>query len=197
MSHTASKTWVSDETKEHEIFVRVRDSMSHLVPRSPFVPRTFMDWLAHRLATKEDVHKDYIRRIELKQVKAKINNKVPLGAPLGGRKFDDHLTCVLARESIWTTAKTPSPGRPLAPWPTYEELKHEGDDRNKSGFCRFPPLPRDPGNSTVNWKQRSPLNQFLFDETGKPAMGGEEVPLRTEAQMVGFIGKELLDELAE
>lgn len=197
MSHTASKTWVSDETKEHEAFVKARDSMSHVVPRSPFVPWTFADWVAHRLATKEDAHRGAIRQIEARQSKVKPSKKIPLDPAMGGKIFDDNLACVLARESIWTNSESPVPGRPSAPWPIYEELKHEGDDRNRSGFSRFPPLPRGPGNETVNWKQRSPLSQFLFDETGKPTMAGEEAPLETDDQMLVLIGSEILTELDE
>ncbi|KAK2768476.1 hypothetical protein FQN54_000331 [Arachnomyces sp. PD_36] len=197
MSHTASKTWVSDETKEHETFVKVRDTMSHVVPRSPFVPWTFTEWVAHRLATKEDAHKDVVRQIENKLSGGKKFKRIPLDPAMGGKAFDDHLACVLARESIWTPSDSPIPGRPAAPWPTYEEFKHEGDDRNKSGFSRFPPLPRDPGNATVNWKQRSPLTQLSFDETGKPTMAGEEAPLGMEDQMLVLIGNELLRELDE
>lgn len=197
MSHTASKTWVSDETKEHEAFVKARDSMSHVVPHSPFVPWTFAEWVAHRLAAKEDAHRGVLRQIAAKQLKGKTNRRVPLKTAMGGKIFDDNRACVLARVSIWSSSKSHLPDRPPAPWPTYEELKHEGDDRNRSGFSRFPPLPRGPGNETVNWKQRPPLTQFSFDEMGKPAMAGEEPPPETDDQMLILIGSEILTKLDE
>lgn len=153
MSHTFSKTWVSEETKEYEIWARIRDEMARICPHSPFVPKMFKEWLRHRVAIKEYDSTEIMQRIIYKTKKD--GAIVPMDTVLGGRKFDDRRTLVLARESIWRVpAEEIRPGLVLAPWPTHEEYKHEGDDRNKSGYSRPPPLPRGPGNETVNGNVR-------------------------------------------
>src|SRR5438034_4695968 len=154
MAHTASKTWVSELTKEYEAFVKVRDSMGHVAPNSPFIPRTFADWIAHRIEVKEEEYNDITSKIALREATRNKSVLISERPVLKGREFGDHRALVLAMESIWISSVAPRPGRPQAPWPSYEEFKHEGDDRSRSGYSRFPPLPRDPGNITVNWKQR-------------------------------------------
>lgn len=52
-----------------------------------------------------------------------------------------------------------------AGWPCAQELKYEGDDRVATDVKhgRFLPVPRRPGNDTVNWQQLSFLEQHPFD----------------------------------
>jgi len=195
MSYTASKTWVSDEAKEYDLFAKIRDNMPYIAPSSPFTPRTWAEWISHRLRMKEEAHREAVRRLEIKEAQKKMQTKEAIHSPLWGKEIQDYLSCVLSRESIWIPSTDSRPGRPQAPWPTYDELKHEGYHRNKSGYSRFPPLPRVPGNPTVNWKQRSPLAQFPFDEVGRPTLTGEELPPETDDMMMSLVGKELLEEL--
>lgn len=173
MSHTASKTWISDETREFEAWVKIRDSMSRISPKSPFVPKTFKEWLAYQVSKREEERQRIVRKIISKQANPKRKGRV-VNPAMGGRLFDDQLALVLAKDTIWRPLQDRGRGRPRAPWPTHDEFKHEGDDRNKSGYSRFPPLPREPGNETVNWKQRKPLKQTEFDEVGRPAVGSDE-----------------------
>lgn len=194
MSYTASKTWVSDEAKEYDLFIKIRDNVPYIAPNSPFIPQTWAEWIDHRLHMKEEAHREAVRQLEIKEAE-KTRTKEAIHPQLEGKEIEDYLSCVLSRESIWISSTKDRPGRPQAPWPTYDELKHEGYHRNKSGYSRFPPLPRVPGNETVNWKQRAPLAQFPFDQVGRPTLAGEELPPETDDIMVSLIGKELLKEL--
>lgn len=194
MAYTASKTWISHEAREQESWVKIRDNLARIAPLSPFTPKTFLEWIDHRL----DNNAEEMERTLAKIAKKKDNKvpTVPVCQILGGRKFNDHLSLVLARGSIWRPREEPAPGRRLAVWPTYEEFKHEGDDRFKSGYSRFPPLPRDPGNETVNWKQRKPLSQFPFDQIGHPSLGPDAETVEPftgpEEKALGYIGGSLL-----
>ncbi|KAI1912654.1 hypothetical protein LOZ39_004305 [Ophidiomyces ophidiicola] len=195
MSHSASKSWVSAETKEFDKWNKIRDKITHISPHSPFAPRIFADWLAHRVAMKENQLQKVTNKIA--KVSERIEAEETLILPvLRGKTLEDRLALVLARETIWRSSLESFPGRDLAPWPSYEEFKHEGDDRNRSGFRRFLPLPRDSSNETVSWKQRKPLNQFFFDRVGiklKQEHGeGEELEGVDECFGTQLIGAALL-----
>ncbi|EAS36114.1 uncharacterized protein CIMG_01468 [Coccidioides immitis RS] len=194
MSYSASKTWVSPQTKELETWTKIRDSIMRISPRSPFIPKTFADWLEHRVAIKEDQLRKVARKI------ARISGRddrqeITIHPVLGVKEIEDRRALVLARETIWRQSLESFPGRRLAPWPSYEEYKHEGDDRSKSGYRRFLPLPRDPGNVTVNWKQRKPLPQYLFDEVGRRTTVDNEEdkePGLDELLAMEFVGASLI-----
>ena len=46
----AARMWVSPRIAEHERWIAVKASLKimELIPRSPYVPRTFAEWLTHR-----------------------------------------------------------------------------------------------------------------------------------------------------
>ncbi|KAK2779753.1 hypothetical protein FQN53_001313 [Emmonsiellopsis sp. PD_33] len=203
MSHTTSQTWLSDEAREFEAWVKIRDAMLHVSPKSPFTPKTFEDWIEHRIKRTEEDHGRLASQITTRRTsndggskKRKREVVVPVGQVLGGKELWDGLALVLADESIWVPLIRYPTGRRRAPWPSYEELKHEGDDRNKSGYSRFPPLPRDPGNETVNWKQRAPLKQCQLDEVGRPVLAAGGVHDEyLESEMLQLLNESLLVEL--
>ncbi|KLJ09257.1 hypothetical protein EMPG_15320 [Blastomyces silverae] len=196
MSHTASQTWLSNETREFEAWARVRNMMVYVAPKSPFTPRTFGAWIAHRLAWMEEEHSRLFRQALRRAIESGRCEPVQVGPVFGGKKLPDGLALVLARETIWVPREGYPSVRDLAPWPSYEELKHEGDDRSKSGYCRFPPLPRGRGNETVNWKQRAPVKQYRFDQVGQPELGAGSVRLQyLEGEILTLVGNALLAEL--
>ncbi|PGG98628.1 hypothetical protein GX51_06713 [Blastomyces parvus] len=197
MSHTVSQTWLSNETREFEAWVRVRNMMVYVAPKSPFTPRTFGAWIAHRLAWMEEERTRLFSQALRKRVMERgLCEPAQVDPVLGGKKLPDGLALVLARETIWVPRRGYSSVGDLAPWPSYEELKHEGDDRSRSGYCRFPPLPRGRGNETVNWKQRAPVKQYRFDEVGRPVLGEGSVRLQyLEGEILRLVGNALLAEL--
>ncbi|EEQ33621.1 hypothetical protein McanMca71_004610 [Microsporum canis] len=195
MSHTTSKTWVSAETKEFEAWAKIRDAMIYVAPKSPFVPTTFKEWLSLKLLRKEEDRHRVALSLATKQ--RKLNKAATkLDRVFRGKKLGDQLGLVLAAETIWGPSSDPGSGRWNASWPTHDEYKHEGDDRCRSGYSRFPPLPREIANDTVNWKQRKPVEQYPFDKVGKVMVkscsGAAEISI---GNAVGFIGRSFIRDL--
>ena len=114
--------------------------------------------------------------------------------PFADKTFEDHLSSVLARESIWLPSYTAPPDRARAPWPTRDEMKHEAKRRGQTGHCRFLPLPRVPSKAAVDWRQRTPIELFEFDEVG-PFGAKEEIVPETDENMLCLVGSHLLKEL--
>lgn len=194
MSYTASKTWVSEETQEFENWVKIRDSMTRIAPKSPFIPRTFQEWLSYKVLKKEDDRQKALQALISKQRKSN-DRAMGMKRIFEGKTVNDQLSLVLASKSIWRPSIGSAHTDKFAPWPTHEEYKHEGDYRSRSGYSRFPPLPREPGNETVNWKQRKPLNQHLFDEVGRHVAREDDESDLSLGDIVEFIGSSFFGSL--
>lgn len=158
---------------------RVNLERMEFIPRSPFVPKSMDEWLAHRIAFAEDAKQDELKRLSDKQAASGPTvggGRVRVHQPLDGKHFHDNRSAVLGLKSTWAPWHEPTELYPQAPWPSLEEMKEEGDERNTSGFGRFPALPRVPGNETVVWKQKNVIVPYSFDgvwelpkiETGRP-----------------------------
>lgn len=206
MSHTNSKTWVAPKMAEQERFEEVYENLNKMdfIHRSPFVPKNMNEWLAHRVAFAEDARVEEMRKLSDKQAASESGSnkeKVRILPPFKGKQFRDNRSSVLSMPSIWTPTYEPSEESPQAPWPTFDEMREEGDERNTSGFGRFPALPRVPGNETVAWKQKNVIKAFPLDkvwavpklEPEQPEeegeLGGEEL---TEEEL---LGKDLVEHL--
>jgi hypothetical protein len=194
-SYSGSLTWVSNETKEREVLGKIQANLAYIAPQSPFVPGTMEDWIDHRLAINQQEISDGLRKIDIKKGKKESECKETIKPAFGGRDFEDFRSLVLAQESIWRPGEPMKPARPHAPWPDPSERKHEGYQRSRSGYSRFPPLPRVPGNATVNWKQRAPITPFEFDKVGRPMMFFDEAAPDSDNTMESLIGDSLFEEL--
>ena len=160
------RTWVSPMIAEYERWQVVKNNLRsmELIPRSPFVPRTFLEWLSHRFGMKELNIKELCRRIKVFEAVVALGpDRHRIKNTFDGKNFEDGNSGVLALETIWTPWNESSSNRPQAPWPCYQEMKEEGDERNTSGFGRFPALPRVKTNDTVNYKHRGVLVAAPFD----------------------------------
>jgi hypothetical protein len=196
MSYTSSKTWVAPKMAEQEKFDIARNNLEKMefIPRSPFVPKTMDEWLAHRIAFAEDAKQEELKRLSDKQAASgptSMGGKVRVVPPLVGKRFRDNRSTVLALQSTWTPWYEPTEKHPQAPWPSPEEMKEEGDERNTSGFGRFPPLPRVPGNETVVWKQKNMIVPHPFDGVWRLPKIETDQPTYDEAVMKELIGNEL------
>ncbi|KAI4215697.1 MAG: hypothetical protein LQ351_001684 [Letrouitia transgressa] len=191
LSHTNTKTWVSAQTKERENWIRVRDGLKAMNFFNPnpnrsscVIPRSFEEYLDHRAAYLDD------RR---ERMKSKVPGKLHVDNALGGRSFDDGRSAVLAQPTVWCPWYSPSEEYPEAPWPSKEEMREEGDERYTSQFGRFLALPRNPGNETVTYKQRTPITQRFLDRVWDIPHPDDVGEVMEEEVMEEQIGKELLE----
>jgi hypothetical protein len=174
-AHSQSKTWKSSDTKEKDQYARLSTLLHHYVPESPFVPRTYAVWVQHR-ASMNAMELDNVKSdIAIKQSRNTVAAKVPIKPVLGGKEFTDNRSAVLSHKTVWATWSLPTDEHPEVLWPDRTEFQYEGDDRARSDVGRFLPLPRKPGNETVNWKAREQLQPYrpldhvgMFREDGTP-----------------------------
>ncbi|KAI9706376.1 MAG: hypothetical protein M1836_003381 [Candelina mexicana] len=187
VSHTFSVTWASEEEREHEKFVAIRNAMSRIVPRSDIVPWKYPDWLVHRVAMLQMRRNIIDRKLTLAVAMA---GTVKIRSAFGGRKLSLRRGSVLSLSTIWCPWSD-GVDRADAPWPGLQEMKWEGDDRARTGVSRFPPMPREPGNETVVWHQLKAIVAWEFDQVRQlPRLGESEVAL-PEDEIPQVIGNEL------
>jgi hypothetical protein len=79
------------------------------------------------------------------------------------QSFLENESAVLNLSTQWSHWYQPTDLHPLAPWPAREEFKEEGDERHTSGFGRFMPIPRVPGNTTVAYKFKTYVKPYPLD----------------------------------
>lgn len=208
-THTNSRTWASSLVVEKERWQRVEDSLGKMnLLRSSVVPKTLKDWLAHQRG-RADAKKEREQR-KLNDMKPSVRDPrlPPHGRPVKirpafqGRAFERrNYSSVLVQPSVWARMYK-APAERLDPlWPCAEEMKEEGDERNTSGYRRFPALPRVPGNDTVQYKLRA-IQPFLpFDAVWelptKKSMeaANEKYSSGDTEKMEGYLGNSLLDAL--
>ncbi|GIK03289.1 hypothetical protein Aspvir_007358 [Aspergillus viridinutans] len=194
MSYTSSKTWISDIIKECDRFVRISKDSLFTAPESPNVPEAYCEWLEHRVFINQRTQEAESRRRTLRASKRVSQAKTSI-QPFAGKTFKDTRSSVLAMETIWLPPTSFHLERPVAPWPCSDELTSDGPMRSMSGYSRFPPLPRVPGNETVNWRKRAPITPYPFDTFGTPCLGHIAGAPDIEDEMAFFVGRALLEEI--
>jgi hypothetical protein len=207
-AHSQSKTWKSNDTKQKDQYARLSTLLHHFAPVSPFIPRTYGVWVQHRASMNTMEMENMKKNIAIKQSRNTVAAKVPIRSLLDGKTYTDNRSSVLSLETIWASWSSPTDKHPEALWPDRTEFQYEGDDRAKSDVGRFLPLPRKPGNETVNWKAREQLQPYrpldhvgMFKEDGTPDIEmrqhcddlhqGKEY----EEMTAMFLGKALVAEL--
>ena len=164
MSYTNSKVWISPREAAQEEWVKVRDNLGRVrFDRSPFAPHNFIEYVDFRATRAEELAEELRKHAEFRQVKQAKSGQHAWIVPFEGKMFHDNLSPILAMQSIWCPWFVHTEERPAAPWPAPEEFKEEGDERHTSGFGRFLPVPRKPGNETVVWKQKQFIKPSPMD----------------------------------
>ena len=176
MSYTNSKVWVSPREAAQEEWVKVRDNLGRVrFDRSPFAPHSFTEYVEFKATRAEELAEELKLLAKRREEEQSKPNQHAWIIPFEGKSFHDNLSPVLAMPSIWSPWFVHTDERPAAPWPASEEFKEEGDERHTSGFGRFLPVPRKPGNETVVWKQRKFLEAFDMDYVN-PVLFRETTP---------------------
>ncbi|MCJ1400863.1 hypothetical protein MMC11_004072 [Xylographa trunciseda] len=179
-SHTNSRVWVSPLEKIQDRWLVIKDNLSRVrFDRSPFVPQDRPGYFEHLASQAEDLAKKEKKRLE--QFEAERGGHHSWIIPFSGKSFSDNRSAVLAVPSIWSMWYQAPQTRPEAPWPTHDEFREEGDERHTSGFGRFLPLPRVPGNETVVWKQKAFLEPYELDHVN-PVLWREDTPRLLEEE---------------
>ena len=187
----------------------MEDSLGRMnLLRSSVVPKTLKDWLAHQRDRTDAKKEREQRRLEGMNLSLRDPRLPPPGRPVKigpafrGRAFEHkNYSSVLVFPSVWARMYEAPVERPDPLWPCVEEMKEEGDERNTSGFRRFPALPRVPGNDTVQYKLRA-IQPFLTFDTiwelpTKESIEGanEKYSPEETKEMEGYLGDSLLDAL--
>jgi hypothetical protein len=181
---------------------------------SPFVPRTFEAYMAHRSEMVLAERQAALERAKRAQAMEGLTIAKIMPA-FGGKKFgspDNRLQnpsnrgAVLAMETIWC----PDPDvswQARAPWPSYSEARWEGDSRvaTESGrFLRWHPLPRLPV-GWPGWKQDYKENPMVeiypFDRVwAVPTMEDLYLPVdevEDSKVVASLLNKNLLDRVED
>ncbi|MCJ1372805.1 hypothetical protein MMC20_004030 [Loxospora ochrophaea] len=190
------------ERERFEVVYKNLERMT-LIPRSPYVPQTFPDWIQHRSAFNVMMALEQKKRIadrEALHTARLCTGGQPALIPFSGKLFKDHRSAVLSQPTIWCHWSEPEqlPSwlfKQVASWPSKEEMKEEGDERYTSGFCRFLALPRVPGNETVVWKQKRTIASFPLDSVWELPTLEAEIPPPNDENMEFLVGETLLREL--
>ena len=209
VSHTNSRVWSSNLVVEKERWQRVEESLERMnLLRSSVVPKSVKDWLGHQRG-RADAKKTGEQRKLNALIPSPRDPRLPppgrpvkIGPALRGKSFEHKNHCaILVFPSVWARTYEPPVERPDPLWPCIEEMKEEGDERNTSGFRRFPGLPRVPANNTVQYKLKA-IQPFLpFDTiwelpTKKSVeAANKKYTLEETEKMEGYLGKSLLDAL--
>ena len=200
MAHTNSKTWMSPEMVELERWELVKKNLERMrFDRSPFIPADFADWLEHRAAYAVITAVEEKRRLAQREAMDAVGfgpSQYKIVPAYGGRVFRDNRSATLAQETVWSPWYEPTEDRQLAPWPARDEFKEEGDERHTSGFGRFLPIPRVPGNETVVWKQKAFVPTSPMDQVS-PVPTYSWMPFRTDSTLMRTGISVSSDEIAE
>ncbi|KAA6414509.1 MAG: hypothetical protein FRX48_01258 [Lasallia pustulata] len=199
MSHTNSRTWMSPEAAEKERWEAALVNLERmtLIPRSPFVPTNLDEWVTQRLSWIEHLKEQKKSRAADLRAERRGHNKAGLvngiGPAFRGKISGWNRGAVLSQTTIWSVWYQPPEDHPSAPWPSMEEMKEEGDERNTSGYKRFPALPRVPGNETVVWKQKAMIDPYPLDRVWELPTAESIVPPCLGKSASEFLGRDLLD----
>lgn len=227
--HSQSRKWIAPERIQQEKLRRYNFAREKLCKDSYAWPLSY-DVDKHKKAYLEDLRKQWEKTAE-RNLKEKNERKrlslaehpeTEIKPAFGGKKFGTNRSTVLGFETVFTPEfdvdrKEKDLGedgnivridKPVAEWPCREEQKYEGDERIATDALhrRFLGVPRVPGNNTVNWMQRSFIDQYPLDNFYYPPPTEEDVIWRTtlvnemeidDATGRELIGNELMDMIDE
>ncbi|KAF1821144.1 uncharacterized protein K489DRAFT_382184 [Dissoconium aciculare CBS 342.82] len=201
-----SRSWIAPQVEEARNKQRLNDRRKRLCPQSPFWTADFdlrkhmKEWRAslERIKRRQEVSR-------AREIRAQSNLDIPtvpaIKPALQGKLFDTNHSAVLALPTVFTHSLG---RRRLAPWPSREEMKYEGDDRVSTDRLhgRFLPAPRVDDDETVPWMHRAIIAQEALENFHYPYPCEVEIFLRmhwvpdleiTDLEGRNMLGRELMD----
>ncbi|CAJ2511747.1 Uu.00g073720.m01.CDS01 [Anthostomella pinea] len=154
IGYSSSKSWISPAEEERVRWGKLNANLHHgSMHKSPFVPRSLKKYVELKMATGRANEEAVEKQIAQREEQAAVTRRfIAAGGPLEQLQIPvemsqklkhvnerDGLSPITARPSIWAKDL----GRNIhVDWPTYRELKADGDDRAMGRYGRFLPLPR-------------------------------------------------------
>ena len=179
--HGSSRTWKSPEVKDRERNHAQEHARRKVCPKSPFwhadldIEAHRKEWEAGRMRI---VKQKAAREIEAAAERLCVHGKgtlppPPVRTPFNGKNFSHNLSPVLCTHTIFCPAWQEIKAEfkvDIAPWPSKQEMRYEGEDRISTDRLhrRFLPYPREESNETVNWQHRRMVPQFRLDDLYYP-----------------------------
>ncbi|KAF2093242.1 hypothetical protein NA57DRAFT_81579 [Rhizodiscina lignyota] len=158
VAYTSSNTWESPYTIHKRRWRRIKGQVDKHFPSSEIAQWELDAFLQHGV----DVHEAKIQNMmEKAQQQEGRTEPSQLNAPFNGKQFWDGRGAVLVHPTVWNPcwSQVQRTG-----WPCHNELKYEGQERQKTGVRRMIPLPRIiPNNPTVQWFMAAPIQPLQFD----------------------------------
>lgn len=153
VSHTSSKTWVSEEEQLRMDYNRMRERVQHIgAAGSPCLPRTMFDYAgfeaqirivnANKMMKKIRTMRDDLASKEAAQKHGNTTRETRMLAKAFAQPGDGR-SVALGMQSSFNAVRAPPPPPEQVDWPSHAELKANGDDRQRAGgFGRYLPPPR-------------------------------------------------------
>ncbi|KAK8217224.1 hypothetical protein M8818_001477 [Zalaria obscura] len=202
MAYSFSRTWKAPQVKEKEAWDRVLKAREHICPDSPFFTKD-LNRKEHEIEMKRE-KEEWLKAKKDRAEKEAAQGLTIRILPFGGKKFENNLSPVLGQPTIWCPSWQVGK-EATAPWPSLSEMKYEGDERIATAkhHGRFLPVPRLPGNETVNWQHLSFLEPLPFDRVRHVPdevdimMNTHTIPELeiTDEEGMSLLGKDLMEAL--
>lgn len=167
-----SRTWVSPDNQLMARWTFIRNSMRRLFRKSEVAQWKYGDYIAHREAmlgsqkntlTKTVSQKEQECELGIPQLHAKDYASFDAILARHNLTMEGNASRVLGEKTIWCIDWMNGKDE-IAPWPTIQEMKWEGDDRAKTAVGRFPAIPREIGAPGIPWNQLQAVEVYPLDE---------------------------------
>jgi hypothetical protein len=190
-------------------FIITRNAMRRLFKKSDLAKWKYTDFIAHREAMlaseKAHVERQVKAKEEENQRQLSLSHEQNEYTKILGRtvtstlNIEGNRSLVLGEQTIWCV-DWKNGKEEIAPWPTFAEMKWEGDDRAKTSVGRFLPLPREMGAPGIAWSLLQAVEQYEMDRVGRiPTLEDIYLPVDEIDDDVKYdlITKELEDAMDE
>ncbi|KAF2972177.1 hypothetical protein GQX73_g1362 [Xylaria multiplex] len=139
-SWTSSRTWVSDEEKERARWRRIQKKMKHNGINSPFVPKTFEEYIEFKLKAAESAKEAAMAQLKQRQDRAAmLGRDLSAGKPMEQYLFTEFLGGWLPNlvgvpaNSIWKPSADVDHNTTWPSYTTFNEAVHERAAEGHSG----------------------------------------------------------------